>query len=140
VLVLIEPGTPDGFKRILLARQHLLRAGAVVVAPCTHHAVCPLAGADWCHFKERVQRSRAHMHAKSASVPFEDEAFSYLVVARDGAVSGGARVLAPVEVSKIAVTMKLCSEQGLSAANVPSRDKTNYKRAKKAGWGDLWQG
>lgn len=139
VLVLIEPGTPEGFKRILLARQVLLRAGAVIAAPCTHHAVCPMAGADWCHFKERVQRSRAHMHAKSATVPFEDEAYSYLAVTRDGAATGGARVLAPTEVNKIAVTMKLCSEQGLAATSVPSRDKANYKRAKKAGWGDIWR-
>lgn len=136
LLVLIEPGTPDGFKRIHAARQALLGLGAVIVAPCTHHAGCPMSSGNWCHFKERVQRSRAHMHAKGATVPFEDEPYSYLVAARDGDVAGGARVMAPPEVSKTGVGLTLCSADGLSDAVVPARDKAAYKRAKKMGWGD----
>ena len=99
VMIVIEPGTPEGFKRIAIARKQLLAAGGVIVAPCTHHAACPMAGGDWCHVKERVQRSRAHMHAKGASVPFEDEAYSYLAVARDGGAAGcrcGGRAVPPL--------------------------------------------
>ncbi|MFT3671782.1 small ribosomal subunit Rsm22 family protein [Aestuariivirga sp.] len=138
MLVLIEPGTPEGFKRIAIARRQLLAAGVVIVAPCTHHAACPMVGGDWCHFKERVQRSRAHMHAKGASVPFEDEAYSYLVVARDGEAAGGARVLAPPVVNKTGVALRLCAETGLSDVTVPARDKARYKQAKKVSWGDRW--
>ncbi len=149
VLVLIEPGTPEGFKRIHAAHEVLRGAGAVIVAPCTHGAACPMAGGDWCHFKERVQRSRAHMHAKGATVPFEDEPYSYLVVAKDPLSPSDsspnelgereiARVLAPPEVSKVGVGLKLCSATGLAKRMVPARDKAAYKRAKKVDWGDLW--
>ncbi|MBL8792138.1 MAG: hypothetical protein JNM45_16725 [Rhizobiales bacterium] len=140
VLVLIEPGTPEGFRRIALARAQLLKAGGVIIAPCTHHAACPMAGADWCHFKERVQRSRAHMHAKGATVPFEDEAYSYLVVARHGEAEGGARILAPPEGNKTGVAFTACTEQGLQRLVVPARDKPAFKRAKKLDWGDVWRG
>ena len=72
VLVFVEPGTPAGFARLKAVREHLLKAGANLVGPCTHDAPCPLAAGDWCHFKVRLQRSRAHLHAKGARVPFED--------------------------------------------------------------------
>lgn len=138
MLVLIEPGTPEGYKRILAARRRLLEQVAAILAPCTHSAACPLTGSDWCHFKERVQRSRAHMHAKGASVPFEDEPFSYLVVARDGPATPAARVLAPPLVNKVQVKMTVCSADGLAEIEVPARDKTAYKRAKKVAWGERW--
>ena len=83
VLLLLEPGTPQGFARLRKLREVLLGQGALVIAPCTHQLPCPMTGTDWCHFKTRVQRSREHMHAKQATVPFEDEAFSYLVLAKD---------------------------------------------------------
>ena len=82
VLLLLEPGTPQGFARLRKVREVLLGQGALVIAPCTHQLPCPMTGTDWCHFKTRVQRSREHMHAKQATVPFEDEAFSYLVLAK----------------------------------------------------------
>ncbi len=138
MLVLIEPGTPEGFRRIAAARSLLVKEGGVIVAPCTHMNACPMAGGDWCHFKERVQRTRAHMHAKGASVPFEDEAYSYLAVARDGETVGGGRVLAPTDVNKAGVTLTLCTEQGLTRTVVPARDKPAYKQAKKVGWGARW--
>ena len=75
-LVLIEPGTPDGFARIVAARTALLAEGAFPIAPCPHAGVCPIRAPDWCHFSVRLPRSRAHMHAKAAHVPFEDEKFS----------------------------------------------------------------
>jgi ribosomal protein RSM22 (predicted rRNA methylase) len=139
VLVLIEPGTPQGFARLKVARQTLLRGGACVVAPCTHQNVCPMSNDDWCHFKTRVQRSREHMHAKQAVVPFEDEAFSYLVVARHKVVQSAARIVAPLVVTKAGVSLKLCSAQGLSDVTVASRDKATYKRAKKKTWGQVWE-
>lgn len=136
-LVLVEPGTPQGFGRLRLARQGLLAAGAIPVAPCPHALDCPVTGDDWCHFSVRLARSRAHMHAKAARVPFEDERFAYLVVARDGALSGGGRVVAPPLHAKPGITLRLCTQGRLETRHVARRDGPSYKQARKLGWGDL---
>jgi ribosomal protein RSM22 (predicted rRNA methylase) len=138
VLVLIEPGTPQGFERLRIARNILPRQGAFVIAPCTHQNACPMSGTNWCHFKTRVQRSRAHLHAKQASVPFEDEAFSYLVVARQDVPQTGGRIVAPVRSNKVSAILPLCDAAGLRDEVVASRDRPAYKHAKKSVWGDVW--
>lgn len=139
VLILIEPGTPQGFARLRSIRDALLGQGAFVIAPCTHQNACPMTGSNWCHFKTRVQRSRDHMHAKQAKVPFEDEAFSYLIVSRKPILQSGSRVVAPVSVNKIAATLPVCNATGLGDEVIASRNKPAYKRAKKIGWGDVWE-
>lgn len=136
-LILVEPGTPGGFARLRAARDQLLAAGAVLVAPCPHAGQCPMAGEDWCHFAVRLPRSRAHMHAKQAHVPFEDEKFSYVAVARDGAPSAGARILAPPVKAKPGLTFKLCTPQGLEWRHIARRAAAAYKAHRKKDWGDL---
>lgn len=138
VLVLVEPGTPRGFARIRAARETLIGHGAVPVAPCTHALACPIAGQDWCHFSVRLARSRAHMHAKGASVPFEDERFSYLVLARGGEASGQARIIAPPDHAKPGSTFKVCAEGRIEARHVARRQGAAYKRLRKLDWGGLW--
>ncbi len=139
VLLLIEPGTPQGFARLRIARDTLLRQGAQVITPCTHQLACPMTGDDWCHFKVRLSRSRAHMHAKNASVPFEDEPFSYLVLSRQVVPQSGARVIAPPATSKIGVKLRLCEDGKAEERMIAARDKPDYKRAKKIDWGDIWK-
>jgi ribosomal protein RSM22 (predicted rRNA methylase) len=138
VLVLIEPGTPKGFERLRRIRTCLQGEGASVVAPCTHQQTCPMQGADWCHFKERVQRSRAHMHAKKADVPYEDEPFSYLVLARTGMTRSRARVIASPAVEKAGIRLRLCAADGISNVTIAKRDKPAFKRARHVRWGDTW--
>jgi ribosomal protein RSM22 (predicted rRNA methylase) len=136
-LALIEPGTPQGFARIRAARDALIAAGAHVAAPCTHDNACPMSGDDWCHFSQRLPRSRDHMLLKDASVPFEDERYSYVMVTRKKAASG-ARILAPPLEAKPGRTFKLCDETGLRAQFVATRDKNEYRRVRKRCWGDLF--
>ncbi len=69
-LLVVEPGTPAGWQRILAVRRQLIETGAHVLAPCPHQAPCPLAPPDWCHFSRRVARSRLHRLAKDADVPW----------------------------------------------------------------------
>ena len=82
VLALVEPGTPAGYaphpgrpRRADRGRRDHPRA-------LPARRACPLVAPDWCHFSVRLPRSRDHRLAKGAEVPFEDETFAYLVVAR----------------------------------------------------------
>lgn len=135
-LLVVEPGTPAGYARIIDLRARLIAKSAHVVAPCPHDAACPLTKPDWCHFTQRLQRSRAHKHLKGAELPYEDEKFSYVALSRNAPAQRPARVLAQPFITKIAVTAKICTPEGINAASVPHRDKAAYKRAKKWNWGD----
>lgn len=138
-LLIVEPGTPAGWQRILEARTLLLREGARMVAPCPHAQDCPLAPPDWCHFSRRVARSRAHLQAKNAEVPWEDEKFSYLAVARNSAALPAARVIAPPRAGSGKVELKLCGQDGEARrALVTRREGHRYKQAKRLDWGASW--
>ena len=135
-LAIIEPGTPAGFARIKAARDVLINAGANIVGPCTHANTCPMSGDDWCHFVQRLSRSREHMHAKGANAPFEDENFSWIAASRYPVKTLKARVLARPETSKHDIKFKLCTENGLYNSVIARRDKAAYKRYRKLAWGD----
>jgi ribosomal protein RSM22 (predicted rRNA methylase) len=136
-LLVVEPGTPAGAARILGIREQLIAAGAHVAAPCPHDGKCPLQAPDWCHFTQRLPRLRAHMQIKAAELPFEDEKFSYVALTRTPLARRYPRVLAQPVVSKVEVSAKLCTENGLKISKVPHRDKTTYARARRWRWGDL---
>jgi ribosomal protein RSM22 (predicted rRNA methylase) len=138
-VVLVEPGTPDGFERIRVARAQLIARGARVAAPCPHDAPCPIVAPDWCHFAERVQRSREHRLAKGGEAPFEDEKYAYVAAVRDGGVLApyAARVLAPPRVSKAGIGLKLCTDSGVIVeATAAKRDREAHAVARRAWWGD----
>ncbi len=135
-LVVIEPGTPAGYSRILALRQQLIAAGAYVAAPCPHEKPCPLIAPDWCHFNQRLPRSQAHRQIKGADVPFEDERFIYVALTRTPPATRAARVLAPPDIGKAEITAKLCTEDGVELAKVPRRDKPAYAHARRWRWGD----
>ena len=138
-LLIIEPGTPQGFARIAQVRAALMAEGAHLIAPCTHMNSCPMTAPDWCHFSVRLARSREHMHAKKARVPYEDEKFSYVIASRQPMPLQGARILAPPYESKAEIKFKLCTESGLELQSVARRDKAAYKRVRKLEWGDLFE-
>lgn len=61
-LVIVDRGTPEGFKIVAQARQWILdmEGESHVVAPCPHDGACPILKLNhtqfWCHFSQRVQR------------------------------------------------------------------------------------
>jgi ribosomal protein RSM22 (predicted rRNA methylase) len=135
-LLIVEPGTPAGYARIIELRRQLIALGAHVAAPCPHDGACPLIAPDWCHFTQRLPRSRAHKALKDAELPFEDEKFAYVALARAAIARRPARVLAQPDVGKVEVTAKLCAPGGLVIAKVPRRAKADYARARRWRWGD----
>jgi ribosomal protein RSM22 (predicted rRNA methylase) len=135
-LLAVEPGTPAGYARIIALRERLIAAGAHVAAPCPHDGKCPLVAPDWCHFTQRLRRSRAHKQVKGAELPFEDEKFAYVALTRSAVVARPSRLLAQPVVSKVEVTAKLCTPDGLVLARIPRRAKTDYAVARRWRWGD----
>jgi ribosomal protein RSM22 (predicted rRNA methylase) len=135
-LVIVEPGTPAGYARIIALREQLIARGAHVAAPCPHDKNCPLAPPDWCHFSQRLPRSQAHRQIKGAELAFEDEKFSYVVLSRTPVGKRPARVLAQPAVGKADISAKLCTSDGLATTKVPRRDKKAYARARRWRWGD----
>jgi ribosomal protein RSM22 (predicted rRNA methylase) len=138
-VVVVEPGTPAGYLRVLDARRGLLEAGLRIAAPCPHELGCPLPpGRDWCHFAARVNRSALHRRVKGGELGYEDEKFSYVIGVRPpiaGAATG--RVLRRPVQRKGLVTFRVCTvDGGLELEAVSKRQGERYKTARDTEWGD----
>lgn len=152
LLLVIEPGTPAGYERVLRARTTLLEHGMTTVAPCPHQDACPLTESrgDWCHFAARVNRSALHRRLKNAQLGHEDEKFSFVALARSpsplppgsppaGLVVPAGRVLRHPQFRKGMVTMQLCREDGTAGAAIVSKKNGDlYRTARDVSWGDAW--
>ncbi|AYG83227.1 hypothetical protein DWB77_05423 [Streptomyces hundungensis] len=139
-VVIVEPGTPDGYARIIEARDRLIAAGLHIAAPCPHSAACPIEpGTDWCHFSARVSRSSLHRQVKGGSLAYEDEKFSYLAATRFPPEPAAARVIRRPQIRKGQVLLELCTAQEqLRRETVSKRHGTLYRAARDAEWGDSW--
>ncbi|WP_345131574.1 small ribosomal subunit Rsm22 family protein [Streptomyces mexicanus] len=139
-VVVVEPGTPDGYARVIEARGRLVAAGFKVAAPCPHSAACPIApGTDWCHFSARVSRSSLHRQVKGGSLAYEDEKFSYVAAVRFPVTPAPARVVRRPQIRKGQVLLDLCEpDEQLRRRTVTKRHGTLYKAARDADWGDAW--
>jgi ribosomal protein RSM22 (predicted rRNA methylase) len=139
-LVVVEPGTPAGYERLLAARDRLVASGGRVAAPCPHDGPCPLAEIDgeWCHFAVRVARSHAHRTAKGARLGHEDEKFAYVAVTRRPGEPAVARVLRHPQLRPGHVLLELCTLEGRQLETVSKRDGGRYREARKLDWGSAF--
>jgi ribosomal protein RSM22 (predicted rRNA methylase) len=148
-VMLIEPGTPAGHRRIVAARDRLLAAGYQLAAPCPHRNACPLAVAgDWCHFAARLPRSAMHRQVKGAELGYEDEKFSYVAAVRPDVAGPGAppqpvlsgdRIVRRPQQRKGLVTLELCRRDGSAGRQLVGKSAGEaYREARKSSWGDRW--
>lgn len=136
-VVLIEPGTPAGYTRLMSARALLLEAGLRIVAPCPVQSPCPLGSGDWCHFSTRVVRSALHRRLKGADLGHEDEKYSYVAATRlPPEIPPASRVIRHPAQRKGLVTLRLCTPDGLETRLVSKSQGETYRRARRTGWGD----
>ncbi|MGW1466388.1 small ribosomal subunit Rsm22 family protein [Streptomyces sp. NPDC002308] len=139
-VVVVEPGTPDGYARVIEARDRLIAAGLTVAAPCPHSAACPIEpGTDWCHFSARVSRSSLHRQVKGGTLSHEDEKFAYVVATRFPVEPVAARVTRRPQIRKGQVLLELCTrDEALRRETVTKRHGTLYRAARDTDWGDAW--
>ena len=136
LLVVVEPGTPKGYRTVQAVRAELIGRGAHTVAPCPHDLTCPLEAPDWCHFGARIARSASLRRAKAGVLPYEDEKFAYVALSPrlpDG--PRWARVLRRPELRPGHVRLRLCRAEGVDDAITPRSQGAAYRAARKVRWG-----
>ncbi len=142
LLVIVEPGTKEGFAVVREVRQKVLAWGGHLLAPCPHDAPCRLSSDDWCHFSCRVARSKLHKQLKDADVPYEDEKYSYIAFSKDPALAvsrAKARVLRHPVITKGQVELTLCTKDSNLSTVIRKRDGSAFKEARKCKMGDRFE-
>ena len=136
ILIIIEPGTPDGFENILKIREKLLKDGGYVIAPCSHQGKCMIEKDDWCAFYTRIARSNIHRQAKKGELAYEDEKFSYIAFSKIKVENKSARILRHPQIFKGYIKVKLCTEDGIQDKVFSKKDGETYKMIRKLDAGE----
>lgn len=150
MVLIIEPGTPSGFNNIIQARDKLIEKGFSAIAPCTaSNGFCPLrdSESDWCHFVERLDRSRIQKHLIKGVLGYEDEKYSYLLMSKYPIHSparlrrsggDGKRIISRPNNTKHSVSFEICSEKSGHIVVTKRENKNKFKIVKKSIRGDLY--
>ena len=136
LMVVIEPGTPEGFKNILNIRKLIKEQGGYIVAPCCCNGECPIKENDWCAFYARVARSSIHRQAKGGNLGYEDEKFSYIAFSKIPVEITGRRILRHPQINSGFVKVKLCTADGIQEKTYSKKDGEIYKKIKKLDAGE----
>ncbi|MCH9612193.1 MAG: hypothetical protein S4CHLAM102_06780 [Chlamydiia bacterium] len=133
-LILIEPGTPAHYEKMMRIRRTLIADGANLLLPCPHLNECPLLQSgkgDWCHFRTRVSRSSLHRKIKGGALGYEDEKFTYLVFSRSQAHTHQATLLKKPLLLKNRIQLDLCTKQGIEQRSVTKKERDLYREARR---------
>ncbi|KAA3599647.1 MAG: hypothetical protein D8M57_04150 [Candidatus Scalindua sp. AMX11] len=142
MVLIIEPGTPSGFNTIIQARDKLIEKGFSTIAPCTASSgFCPLrdSESDWCHFVERLDRSRIQRRLKNGVLGYEYEKYSYLLMSKYPIPSDGKRIISRPNKTKHSVSFNICSEKNSHIVVTKRENKNQFKIVKKSIRGDLYR-
>ncbi|MDR2514836.1 MAG: small ribosomal subunit Rsm22 family protein [Christensenellaceae bacterium] len=139
LLLIVEPGTPEGHARLMRWKKIALRCGGSLLAPCPRGAEpCPLEN-DWCAFAARVERSALHRRLKGGSLPYEDEKFGFIAIAKGAFERPVARIRRHPLKQKGFVELALCRAGLTESLRVPKSAGEAYRAARKAEQGDAWE-
>ena len=136
LMVVIEPGTPEGFKNILNIRNLIKEQGGYIVAPCCCNDGCPIKENDWYAFYARVARRSIHRQAKGGNLGYEDEKFSYIAFSKTPVEITGERILRHPQINSGFVKVKLCTAEGIQEKTYSKKDGEIYKKTKKLDAGE----
>ncbi|MBS0620339.1 MAG: rRNA methyltransferase [Verrucomicrobia bacterium] len=133
VFIAVEPGTPEGFRRILDVREQLIGLGGHLIAPCPHMRRCP---SSWCHFFARAERTSLHRRLKGGSLNYEDEKFSYVAFSKTAHRPVEKRIVRHPFKGSGFIKFQVCSQKDLEEIVITKKNKDEYNKAKKLEWGD----
>ncbi|KAI7821974.1 mitochondrial small ribosomal subunit Rsm22-domain-containing protein [Gamsiella multidivaricata] len=154
LLILIDRGTPSGFKTLAEAREQIL---GLDLDRCPHDKVCPMytslaRDSQWCHFSQKVQRPDFLRKTKHSKENFEDSKYTYVVLRKGArpvftptsdmfaASHLWSRIVVPPLKKDGHVVIDTCAANGyLERIIIPkSQGRIPYRDARKAMWGDLF--
>lgn len=144
ILIIIEPGTPEGFNNIRKMHEYAIENNIKIIAPCIGNFKCRLPSNDWCHTTVRIERNRIHKYLKDGDAPYEDEKFSYIVLSKIGEENdlnnlentNIKRVLRHPIVEKGKITLKTCHKGIIEEVSITKKQKDLFKIAKKVKCGE----
>lgn len=143
VLLIVEPGTPEGFNNIKKIRDYLYGKGYKIIAPCIGFCGrCDIKEDDWCASSVRVQRTKIHKYLKDAEVGFEDEKFTYLAVSiKDiefNQKENLRRILRHPKIENGRILVKTCLKGEVKEEIILKKNKDEFKSLKKKNIGDIF--
>ena len=136
ILVIIEPGTQEGFRQIQSIRNYLIDKNANIVTPCTHNQQCKMSDNGLCQFSCRVPRTKLLKQIKNADVPYEDEKFCYIVFSKQKYQLPQYRVIKHPFYRPKVVEMTVCGKDELKNLVITKNQKELYKIARDCKVGD----
>jgi len=137
-LILIEPGTPKSYERMMVIRNYLINKGMNLILPCPHSNKCNLVN-DYCNFSVRVPRTKTSRLIKGGTLGYEDEKYFYLIFSKNNNTEKqfSSTILRKPVYRKGCIDLKLCnSDSKIKSITITKSDKLNYKNAKDYKHGD----
>lgn len=137
-ILVVEPGTPDGTNRILKLRAKAIEKGYHVLLPCPHQLECPYKKPHWCHFYERVERTKIQRSIKHGSLGYEDEKYAYVFLSKTKLPLHNGVLVEKPDLFPYKTTLKVCASDGsIQTQEILKKDKEQFKKAKRLSWGDF---
>ena len=133
MILIVEPGTPEGFALIREIRDYLISIGGHIISPCPHNGICLNT---WCHFSTRISRSKLHKDIKGGDAPYEDEKYCYIAISKSETTPCKNRILRHPQINSGFVELEVCTKDGFKKIKYSKKDKELFKKARKSDAGD----
>lgn len=143
ILVIIEPGTPQGSQIIESAAQNLSKVG-LLLAPYIANSFVQTDD-YYLHFPQRFIRPEFQRRVRqqmrddaSKASDWEDAKYAYVVISKIPTESHAwGRCVGPIETQKGFLKVPILTASGVTKVKVMKRNRENYSFAKRLRWGDL---
>lgn len=137
IILIVEPGTVQGYKNIMKVKDKLVEMGGNIIAPCISKK-CNLQQNDWCNFYSRVQRTKIHKKLKSGDLPYEDEKFIYIAISKkEKIINNKSRIIRHPLLYNGYIKLKICTDKGIEELIISKKEKERFQHAKKLNHGDM---